>query len=48
MAANQENLTPEVIYFLEFSGYIFSTIFLMECVFKLFAYGDTYFKNSWN
>jgi len=33
---------------LEVSGYAFSVIFLTECIFKLFAYGDTYFKNSWN
>jgi hypothetical protein len=33
---------------LEVSGSVFSIIFLTECIFKLFAYGDTYFKNSWN
>lgn len=48
MALNQENLTPGVIFALDVSGNIFSVIFLTECIFKLFAFGDTYFKNSWN
>jgi hypothetical protein len=33
---------------LTFSNTIFTIIFILEAVLKLIAYGDTYFKNSWN
>lgn len=48
MALEQENMTPNFSMILEVAGYVFSIIFLMECIFKIFAFGDTYFKNSWN
>jgi len=34
--------------FLEISGWFFTSVFLVECIFKLIAYGKTYFNNSWN
>lgn len=48
MSLNSENLTPSFAFFLNFTGYIFTAIFLVECVLKLIAYGKTYFNNSWN
>jgi len=34
--------------FLDLTGWVFTFIFLVECVLKLIAYGKTYFNNSWN
>ena len=48
MSLNQENLTPGMAFALDFSGWVFTFIFLIECILKLIAYGKTYFKNSWN
>ena len=48
MSLNQENLSPSFILFLTLTGWIFTAIFLMECILKLTAYGETYFNNSWN
>jgi hypothetical protein len=33
---------------LDFTNYIFTVIFAIEAIFKLIAFGNTYFKNSWN
>lgn len=33
---------------MDFTNYIFTFIFVMEAIFKLFAFGKTYFNNSWN
>jgi hypothetical protein len=41
-------MTVEFSNFLDFTGNIFSLIFFVEMVLKLIAFGDTYFKNSWN
>jgi hypothetical protein len=30
------------------SNNVFTGIFIVESILKLFAYGDTYFNNSWN
>jgi len=48
MAVETENMTVSFSAFLDFTGNIFSFIFFVEMVLKLIAYGDTYFKNSWN
>ena len=48
MAVESENMTVTFSNFLDFTGNIFSIIFFIEMVLKLIAYGDTYFKNSWN
>ena len=48
MAVETENMTISFTTFLDFCGNIFSFIFFVEMVLKLIAYGDTYFKNSWN
>ena len=34
--------------FLEFTNYIFTTIFFLECVLKLYAYRRAYFYTNWN
>lgn len=33
---------------MEFTNYIFTFIFLIEAIFKLIAYGRSYFYNAWN
>jgi len=33
---------------LKYSNYIFSGIFLIECVLKLFVYRQSYFYTTWN
>lgn len=33
---------------LKITNYIFSTVFLVECVLKLFAYRSAYFQTAWN
>lgn len=48
MAVEQENMTTTGHEFLQFTGYIFTFVFFAEMTLKLIAYGDTYFKNSWN
>ena len=33
---------------LDYSNYVFSAIFLVECALKLFVYGKSYFYTTWN
>lgn len=33
---------------LQMTNYVFSSVFLVEAVLKLTAFGKTYFNNSWN
>jgi hypothetical protein len=34
--------------FLRITNYIFTTVFLIECVLKLLVYGSSYFQTTWN
>lgn len=43
-----ENQSKGFSGFMDFSNYIFTIIFIFEAMFKLFAFGKSYFKNSWN
>ena len=35
-------------FFLEIAQNLFTLIFLLEAIIKIIAYGNSYFKNSWN
>lgn len=48
MALMHENQTTGFAWFLDFTNIIFTLIFLVEAIFKLIAFGKTYFLNSWN
>lgn len=48
MALQHEGAVPSFVWFLNFTGYIFTFIFIIEAILKFIAYGDTYFLNSWN
>lgn len=48
MALSYEGASVSWEAFLEFTNYIFTTIFFLECVLKLFAYQRAYFYTNWN
>ena len=49
MAITYEGCSEQLSNFLKSINYLFSIIFLIECVLKLFAYGvRPYFHISWN
>lgn len=43
-----ENQSTGFTKFMDFTNYIFTFIFLVEAILKLFAFGKSYFKNAWN
>jgi hypothetical protein len=43
MALDFEGAPFEVVMFLRYSNYVFTTVFMVECALKLFAYGTSYF-----
>ena len=49
MAMNYENCHETYSSALTYANYVFTGIFMAECVFKLFAYGiEAYFSSTWN
>ena len=48
MACLYEGSGEGVNIFLEITNYIFTTIFLVECVLKLYVYRKAYFYTAWN
>lgn len=48
MALDHEGASPGMINFLKVTNYIFTTIFLLECIIKLYVYRRPYFKTGWN
>lgn len=48
MAVNFEGSSAEYNKILEYINYFFTGVFVLECIFKLIAFGLSYFKNSWN
>ena len=48
MACDYEGSPPSVGLFLQVSNYIFTLVFLVECVLKLLVYGLSYFQDQWN
>jgi uncharacterized hydantoinase/oxoprolinase family protein len=48
MALLHENQTKQFSFFMEFTNYVFTLIFLVEAILKLIAFGKSYFNNSWN
>ena len=48
MALDHEGASPGMISFLRVSNYIFSAIFLVEAILKLYVYRWAYFKTGWN
>jgi hypothetical protein len=48
MAVQYEGCSEIYINKLERVNLVFTTIFLLECILKLFAYGRTFFRNAWN
>jgi len=48
MAALHETQSSSFQDMLDFTNIIFSLIFMFEAIFKLIAFGKTYFNNSWN
>ena len=48
MALDHEGASPGTIGFLKVSNYIFTSIFFLEAVLKLYVYRWAYFKTAWN
>ncbi len=48
MALIFEGATPEYLKILDNVNIVFTTVFLIEAILKLTAYGSSYFKNTWN
>jgi hypothetical protein len=48
MAVQYEGCSEIYINKLENVNLVFTTVFLLECILKLFAYGRTFFRNAWN
>ena len=48
MALDHQGASPGMINFLKVTNYIFTTIFLLECLLKLYVYRKNYFKTGWN
>jgi len=48
MAAIHETQTDSFALLMDLLNYIFSAVFLVEAIFKLIAFGKSYFNNSWN
>jgi hypothetical protein len=48
MAVQYEGCSDLYIKKLEKVNLVFTSIFLIECILKLFAYGRTFFRNAWN
>ncbi len=48
MAINYEGSSLEYNEVLENINYFFTTVFIVEAILKLIAFGFSYFKNSWN
>lgn len=48
MALDHDGAYPSIVSFLRFTNYIFTTIFLLEAMVKLYVYRLPYFKDSWN
>ena len=48
MALDHEGASQEMINFLTVSNYLFTAIFLLEAIVKLYVYRLPYFKTGWN
>ena len=48
MACLHENQSSSFTWFLDFTNYIFTTVFIIEACLKLTAFGSSYFDNGWN
>ena len=48
MALSYEEATVSYNFFLEVTNYIFTVIFLIECILKLITYKKAYFGTNWN
>jgi hypothetical protein len=48
MAMLHEDQSKSFNWFMEFTNYIFTIIFIVEAILKLIAFGKSYFKNGWN
>ena len=48
MALDHEGASPGMITFLKMTNYIFTAVFFVEAVLKLYVYRVHYFKTGWN
>lgn len=48
MALDFEGSSQQFRDFIDFTNYIFTTVFFVECVMKLYTYRGAYFKTGWN
>jgi len=48
MALDHEGASPGMVNFLKVTNYFFTTVFLVECVLKLYVYRRAYFGTGWN
>ena len=48
MGIEFEGMTPDYIAFIEFIGFFFTAVFIFEMIFKMIAFGTTYFNTGWN
>lgn len=47
MSLTYETQTEGFTWFLDFTNYIFTTVFFVEACLKLIAFGKSYFNNAW-
>ena len=48
MAFEMDGLSLDSRNILITTNYFFTTVFIIEAIFKIFAFSDTYFNNAWN
>ena len=48
MALDHDGASPSMLEFLAVSNYVFTIIFVIEAIFKLYVYRWAYFKTGWN
>ena len=48
MALDHEGASPGMLMFLKITNYIFTAVFFVEAVLKMYVYRSAYFKTGWN
>jgi hypothetical protein len=48
MAVNMEGASEEYNNILDMINYFFTSVFVLECLLKLIAFGGSYFRTAWN
>ena len=48
MALDHDEASPGMVMFLKVSNYVFTAIFFLEAMLKMYVYRWNYFADSWN